>query len=240
MWTGGSRAQEDSPMMDQELIARAQTLCRHRGIRFPSDLRQYAHQWQRERFDLEFCWRLVKPMLALSRPIWQAEVEIRRHHDRLQRDRDARDVEAGEPLETTPEPSLQDWWDTENPQEGVQSSASVPDDPDWLRPCEKPRQTLRARRQPYRKRTGTKAHKICELLKAHVVRRGPISVYKLERIAKSEGLLAQDQAISRSSSFRRVMKELNIESHRVGYGPRASYIWRLKPPAWTRELDVHG
>jgi hypothetical protein len=36
------------------------------------------------------------------------------------------------------------------------------------------------------------------------------------------------------------MKELNIESHRVGYGPGASYMWRLKPPAWTRGLDVHG
>jgi ABC-type molybdate transport system substrate-binding protein len=32
---------------------------------------------------------------------------------------------------------------------------------------------------------------------AHVVRRGPISVYKLERIAKSEGVLREDQEIRR-------------------------------------------
>jgi hypothetical protein len=58
-------------------------------------------------------------------------------------------------------------------------------------------------------------------------------VRKLESIAKAEGLLEYDQAISRSSSFRRVMRELNVESRRVGYGPGASYVWRLKPPAWT-------
>ena len=121
-----------------------------------------------------------------------------------------------------------------------ESAIGFPDDPDGLRPCEKPRQTLRAGRQPYRKRTGTKTHKIRELLKTHVVRRGPASVRKLESMAKAEGLLEYDQPISRSSSFRRVMKELNIESHRVGYGPGASYLWRLKPPAWTRGSDVHG
>jgi hypothetical protein len=56
-------------------------------------------------------------------------------------------------------------------------------------------------------------------------------VRKLESIAKAEGLLEYDQAISRSSSFRRVMRELNVESRRVSYGPGASYVWRLKPPA---------
>jgi hypothetical protein len=234
-------------MMAHELIERAQTLCRHRGIRFPSDLRQHAHQWQRERFDLEFCWRLVKPMLMLSRPIWQAEVEIRRHHAGLQRDRDAKDLKAGEPLALAPGAGQETWWetqgpdqDTQNPDQYLPSTDGVPDDLDGLRPSAEPRQRHRARRQPYRKRTGTKAHKVRELLKAHVVRRGPASVRKLESMAKAEGLLEYDQAISRSSSFRRVMKELNIESHRVGYGPRASYIWRLKPPAWTRGLDVHG
>jgi hypothetical protein len=227
-------------MMAQDLIERAQALCRHRGIRFPADLLQYAHQWQRERFDLEFCWRHVKPLLSSNLPLWQAEVEVRRHHDRLQRDSDAQSVKAGEPLDTTLAPGQERWWDPESPQEDVQSSASVLDDPRDFRPCEKPRQTPRPRRQPYRKRAGTKTHKIRELLKAHVVRRGPTSVRKLESMAKTEGLLEYDQAISRSSSFRRVMKELNIESHRAGYGPGASYMWRLKPPAWTRGLDVHG
>jgi hypothetical protein len=87
-------------MMAQDLIERAQALCRHRGIRFPADLLQYAHQWQRERFDLEFCWRHVKPLLSSNLPLWQAEVEVRRHHDRLQRDSDAQSVKAGEPLDT--------------------------------------------------------------------------------------------------------------------------------------------
>ena len=97
-------------------------------------------------------------------------------------------------------------------------------------------------RPPYRRRPGTLAHKVRELLEAHVVRRGPISVGKLERFAKSEGLLDEGQEISRCSTFRRVMKELGIESKRVGCGPGSSYIWRLKPPAWTRgfEMGVHG
>jgi hypothetical protein len=229
--------------MAYELIERAQALCRHRGIRFPSDLRQYAHQWQRERFDLEFCWRVVKPKLTLSRPIWRAEVEIRRHHDRLQRDRDAQDLKAGEPLVTTLASGPEDWWDSQDALDDMSSLASAggfPNDPDDFRPCTEPRQTQRAPRQPYRRRSGTMADKVRKLLEAHVVRRGPISVYKLECIAKSEGLLREDQEISRCSTFRRVMKELGVESHRVGYGPGASYMWRLKPPAWTRGLDAHG
>jgi len=76
------------------------------------------------------------------------------------------------------------------------------------------------------------------LLRAHVVRRGPAAALKLERMAKNERLLDEDQSISRCSTFRRIMKELNIESHRVGYGPGASYVWRLKPPSWTRGLEM--
>jgi hypothetical protein len=49
-----------------------------------------------------------------------------------------------------------------------------------------------------------------------------------------------ERLISRSSTFRRVMKELDIESHRIGFGRGAEYVWRLKPPNWTRGLDVHG
>lgn len=64
---------------------------------------------------------------------------------------------------------------------------------------------------------------------------------QIERFAKGEGLLEEDQEISRCSTCRRVMRELNIESHRLGFGPRASYVWRLKSPAWSRglELGVH-
>ena len=119
------------------------------------------------------------------------------------------------------------------------STGGVPDDLDGVHPCAEPRQTRRPPRQPYRKRTGTKAHRVRELLRAHVVRRGPAAVLKLERIAKNDGLLEEAETISRNSTFRRIMKELSIESHRIGFGPGAAYVWRLKQPAWTRGLDVH-
>jgi hypothetical protein len=167
-------------MMAQELIARAQTLRRHRGIPLPPDLRQYAYQWQRERFDLEFCWRQVKPMLSSSRPLWQAEVEIRRHHARLQSEKDTRDLKAGEPLAPIPGAGQEPWWETQSPEQETQnhhqylpSTDEVPDDLDGVRLCAEPRQTRRAPRQPYQRRSGTMADKMRKLLEAHVVRRGP-------------------------------------------------------------------
>jgi hypothetical protein len=230
-----------------ELIARAETLCRYRRIPFPSDLRQYAHQWARERFDLERCWSLVRPLVSSGRPLWQAETEIRRHHDQLQRARDAEDRAAGDPSATTPAPAGERRWGSWAHRQAAlppASTGSILDDPDGLDDlplCAEQAQTRpTARRQPYRRRTGTKAHKVREFLRAHVIRRGPIAVIKLERLAKNEGLLEEDQSISRSSTFRRVMRELNIESHRIGFGRGAEYVWRLKPPAWTRGLDVHA
>jgi hypothetical protein len=122
-------------MNANELIVRAQELCRHRRIRFPSDLMQYAHQWHRERFDLELCWRRVKPLLSSGRPLWQAEVDIRRHHDRVQRERNAKDLKAGEPLVASPTPDADSHWDSERHQQAVPPPASAcgtPDDPDGL------------------------------------------------------------------------------------------------------------
>ena len=225
-----------------DLIARVQGLCRALGRPFPAEVKAYAWDWQRQRFDLDWCWGMVRNALRERRSLWQVEAEVRRHHARLQSEKDTRDLKAGEPLVTTLASGPEDWWVSQDALDDVPSPASAigfPDDPDGLRQCAEPRQTHRAPRQPYRRRSGIMADKVRKLLEAHVVRRGPISVYKLERIAKSEGLLREDQEISRCSTFRRVMKELNIESHRVGYGPGASYIWRLKPPAWTRGLDVH-
>jgi hypothetical protein len=142
-------------MMAQDIIQRAKTICRHRRIGFPSDLLQYAHQWQREQFDIEFCWRLVKPLLTSGPPLLQAENDIRRHHDQLQRDRNARDLKAGEPLETTPATGEESWWETqdpeqvsdEDPQEYLPSPTSAMDvtgAPGGDRPCAEPRQTLRS------------------------------------------------------------------------------------------------
>jgi hypothetical protein len=147
-------------------------------------------------------------------------------------------------VSSTPVAAQAAWWEAQSPEQVSQHLPSpgpamgAPGDPDGLRPSLEARQTRRGPRQPYRKRKGTKADRVRELLKTHVVRRGPTSARKLESMAKGEGLLDQDQAISRSSSFRRVMKELDIESHRVGYGPGASYVWRVKPPAWTRGLEM--
>src|SRR3984957_755053 len=91
-------------MNANELIARAEDLCRHRRIRFPSDLRQYASQWQREDFDLRFCWHRVKPLLSAARPLWPAEVDIRNHHARLRDEKAARERAAGKPPVTSPTP----------------------------------------------------------------------------------------------------------------------------------------
>jgi hypothetical protein len=85
--------------------------------------------------------------------------------------------------------------------------------------------------------TDTKANGVKEILKAHVVRRGPLRASKAEGIVRSVGLLRQDQTISRSSTFRRIAAELGIESHRIGFGPGAPYVWRLKPPEWTSCSD---
>jgi hypothetical protein len=191
----------------------------------------------------------VKGALREGRAVWQVEAEVHHHHARLQSEKDARDRAAGEPLETTPATGQERWWETqspeqvsdEDPQEPSSTSAmGITGGPGGNRPCAESRQPLRPPRPPYRRRSGTLAHKVREFLKAHVVRRGPTSARKLESMARAEGLLQPDQAISRSSTFRRVMKELGIESRRVGYGAGAQYVWGLKPPAWTRGLDVHG
>jgi hypothetical protein len=46
-------------MTTDALIAKAEEFCCLEGVRFPTDLRQLARQWQRKRFDLEFCWRQI-------------------------------------------------------------------------------------------------------------------------------------------------------------------------------------
>ena len=121
-------------MTAHELLARAQALCRALRRPFPADLRQYASQWGREGFDLEYCWQRVKPLLSSGRPLWQAEVDIRRHHDQLQRDRNAKDLKAGEPLVATPTPDADRQRDSEGHQQAAPPPASArgtPDDPGW-------------------------------------------------------------------------------------------------------------
>jgi hypothetical protein len=227
-------------MTASELIARALDLCHRIGRPFPAELRAYASDWQRQGYDLPWCWAKVKGALREGRALVQIEAEVHRHHARLQSEKADRDCRAGEPVVATPTPDADRQRDFEGHQQAVPPPAlarGTPDDPDALSAERHP-----APRQPYRKRTGTKAHKVRELLKAHVLRRGFIEVRKIERFAKGDGLLEQDQELSRCSTFRRVMKELNVESHRIGFGKGAYYVLRLRPPTWTQrpELGVHG
>jgi hypothetical protein len=75
---------------------------------------------------------------------------------------------------------------------------------------------------------GVTAHIVSDNLRSGV-EKGPIAVRKLERMARQDGLLRLDQEIGRCSTFRRIARELKIESKRTGYRPGTSYIWRLKP-----------
>jgi hypothetical protein len=235
-------------MNANELIIRAQDLCRAMGRPFPAEIKTGAWDWQRQRYDLAWCWGMVKSALKERRALWRVNAEVHRHHAHLQSERDAKGRKAGEPLETTPATGEERWWETqgpeqvsdEDPQEYLPSPTSamgVTGGPGGDRPCAEPRQPLRPPRPPYRKRTGTKAHRVREFLRAHVVRRGPAAALRLERLAKNEGLIEEDQTIGRCSTFRRIAEELGIESKRVGFGRGASYVWRLKPPAWTRGLE---
>jgi hypothetical protein len=91
-------------MIANELTARALDLCRRVGRPFPAELRAYASDWQRQGYDLPWSWGMVKSALREGRAVWLVDVEVRRHHNQLQRDRDAKDLKAGEPLVATPKP----------------------------------------------------------------------------------------------------------------------------------------
>src|SRR5260370_32346077 len=108
-------------MNADELIDRAEGLCRALRRPFPTELKAYARDWQRQQYDLDWCWGMVKSALKERRALWQVEAEVHRHHARLQREKDAMDLKAGEALVTTPAPSRESWWDTETHQEDVQS-----------------------------------------------------------------------------------------------------------------------
>jgi hypothetical protein len=128
-----------------ELIARTVDLCRRMGRPFPAELRAYASDWARQRYDLGWCWDTVKSALRERRALWQVDVEVHRHYARMQAAKDARNRAAGEPLVTTPSPSREAWWDS-GASDDVPSPSSVgdlPEDPDGLSPCPKPRQTYR-------------------------------------------------------------------------------------------------
>jgi hypothetical protein len=87
------RMEDCAAMIANELTARALDLCRRVGRPFPAELRAYASGWQRQGYDLPWCWTRVKVALREGRSLWQVEAEVHRHHARLQSDRDANDWE---------------------------------------------------------------------------------------------------------------------------------------------------
>jgi hypothetical protein len=57
--------------------------------------------------------------------------------------------------------------------------------------------------------------------------RGDVGVTKLEIMARTAGLLGQDQRITHSKLFKGAKKTLGIRSRRTGFGPRSQWLWRL-------------
>jgi hypothetical protein len=89
-------------MIASELITKALDLCRRLGRPFPTELRAHASDWQRQGYDIPWCWAPVKAAPGERRSLVQVEGEVHRHHARLRSEKDARDRAAGEPLATSP------------------------------------------------------------------------------------------------------------------------------------------
>jgi len=59
---------------------------------------------------------------------------------------------------------------------------------------------------------------------------GKMSVAALEERARAAGLLAGRQTLTDSKAFRSAKAALGIRSRRVGFGPRAVWLWVLHAP----------
>jgi hypothetical protein len=221
-------------MTADALITKAKEFCRRADARFPPELCQLARQWQRERFDLKFCWCQVQPLLSAGRPIWQAEVDVRKHHAALQAEKETRDRRLNMP------PRSNSLDEQRKSHQRIQAREHDP-----IRGGDRPRcssivglgkRSPATQAEPRRKagssaakNVATKTEKIRELLTTYVVDNGPIRSATLERIAREKGLLLRGQKMSTCTTFRRIAKELNIESLRSNLGFYRS--WRLKPPS---------
>jgi hypothetical protein len=137
-------------MNANELIAQTQDLCRALGRPFPVEIKAYSWDWQRQRYELAWCWGIVKSALKLGRALWSIDQEIHRHYARRQAEKNAEDIEAGKPVPASSAPERERRWDPLGIPHDVPSPASVggfPNDPDSLRSCAEPWQTHRAPRQ---------------------------------------------------------------------------------------------
>jgi len=77
-------------MTASELVARAKELCWRSKRTFPAELGAYASTWQRQGFEMSWCWTLVKNALTEDRALWQVEAAICRRYADLQKVSDAR------------------------------------------------------------------------------------------------------------------------------------------------------
>jgi hypothetical protein len=57
--------------------------------------------------------------------------------------------------------------------------------------------------------------------------RDDVGVPKLESMARTAGLLGEDQRITHAKPFKAAKKALGITSRRLGFGPRSQWLWRL-------------
>jgi hypothetical protein len=90
-----------------------------------------------------------------------------------------------------------------------------------------------------RKPEGTKVAEARDFLRLWL-NRGPMNALDLQARAREQGLLKPGQEIGKNPAFRAAKRQLEIESHRKGFGLGASYTWRFKPPEWTRGPDIGG
>jgi hypothetical protein len=54
-----------------------------------------------------------------------------------------------------------------------------------------------------------------------------VGVPKLESMARTAGLLDEDQRITHAKVFKAAKKALGITSRRIGFGPRSQWRWQL-------------
>jgi hypothetical protein len=78
-------------MTASELIARARDLCLRIKRTYPGELGAYACGWQREGFDLPWCWNAVRSALREGRAVSQVDAAVRSHYAGLQAAREARE-----------------------------------------------------------------------------------------------------------------------------------------------------
>jgi hypothetical protein len=245
-------------MNANELIVRAQDLCRAMRRPFPAEIKAFSRDWHRQCYDLEWAWGTLKGALKERRALWQVDVEVHRHHDQLQRDRDAQNVRAGEPMEER-------WWETQSPEQVSDEDPQQPSPTLAMgvgdRPCAEPRQTHPAPRQQTvlvlgsvrdpdkinperqkkprktrRRREGTLTADRQVWLRALFADGKSKATSLIEHLARKKGWLKADEPIGKNSPFKDARRALGVITIRRGFGRRGHHEWLLPPPAWSRGL----